>query len=470
MASEKTSLWGALTPVAALLFGVALLYAGYGLQATLVPLRAQTEGFDNVVIGMLGSFYYLGFVVGCLFAPFVIIRAGHIRAFAAMVSCVSAATLAFPLAIGEVEWMVFRFAVGFCISGILVIVESWLNEKAGNETRGVVMSTYIIITYAMITVGQMGVTTLPLVGFGLFSFCSIILSLAAVPVALTRAGQPAPIPVVRFRPGLVFSLAPAAFAGTFASGIMTGSLFSLGAIYATESGFSTTNAALFISALVLGGALGQFPFGRVSDFFDRRMVLLVAMVGTLAISLTLVFGDAFSNNTIVVFALILGIFVFPGYSLAAAHAFDWTPYEDMVETSAGLILLFGIGSTIGPIVSSVAMEVMGPRGLFAVVALAAAGLVMFIVARVFIRDRPADDLRSDFDIYSTAPVGGAITPEPIAEDDPSLEVPVFPTPATEADAPKPDGQEDDQAPERTGGEAGPSTASPDPSNPRQAGP
>ncbi|XWN34179.1 MAG: MFS transporter [Devosia sp.] len=467
MAEQKTSLWGALTPVAALLFGVALLYGGYGLQATLVPLRAQTEGFDNVIIGMLGSFYYLGFVAGCLFAPFVIIRAGHIRAFAAMVSCVSAATLAFPLAIGEVEWMVFRFAVGFCISGILVIVESWLNEKAGNETRGVVMSTYIIITYAMITVGQMGVTTLPLVGFGLFSFCSIILSLAAVPVALTRAGQPAPIPVVRFRPGLVLSLAPAAFAGTFASGIMTGSLFSLGAIYATESGFSTANAALFISALVLGGALGQFPFGRVSDFFDRRMVLLVAMVGTLAVSLTLVFGDAFSNNTIVVFALVLGIFVFPGYSLAAAHAFDWTPYEDMVETSAGLILLFGIGSTIGPIVSSIAMELMGPRGLFAVVALAAAGLVIFIVVRVFIRARPTDDHRSDFDIYSTAPVGGAITPEPIADDDPSLEVPFYPAPPTEYEAhddAETKGAHEQREPANEG--AGPSTAPSPPSTPR----
>ena len=157
MASRSISLSGALAPVAALLMGTALLYLGYGLQAVLVPLRADMEGFSRIVVGLLGSTYYAGFVAGCLFAPYLILRSGHIRAFAAMVSCLSAAALAFPLLLGEAEWLLFRFAIGFCFSGLLVIVESWLNERATNATRGIVMSAYVVITYVCISVGQLGV-------------------------------------------------------------------------------------------------------------------------------------------------------------------------------------------------------------------------------------------------------------------------------------------------------------------------
>ncbi|MCF3934215.1 MFS transporter [Acuticoccus sp. M5D2P5] len=425
MTTGSVSMRAALAPVSALLIGVGLLYLGFGLQSTLVPLRADVEGFNRLSIGLLGSTYYAGFVAGCLFAPFVILRAGHIRAFAAMVSLVSAAALAFPLIIGEIEWIIFRFAIGFCISGILVIVESWLNEKATNVTRGVVMSTYVIITYVTITIGQLIITTMPVTNFALFSFCSIMLSLAAVPVALTRASQPVAIPVVRFRPHLLFSVAPAAFAGTFTSGVMTGSLFSLGAIYAVDVGFTKNEAAIFVSAAMVGGALGQYPFGRVSDFVDRRIVILVAVVATAAASFLLTFSDFMPAPLILVLGLVVGFTMLPIYSLAAAHAFDWTEPDNMVETSSALILLYGIGSTVGPLLSAFAMDIFGPGGLFLVMAIAAIGLAVFIMVRVLTRERPDEEMRSDFDIFSTAPVGGALTPEPIPEDDPLLETPFF---------------------------------------------
>lgn len=428
MANASVGLAGALRPVAALLVGTGLLYLGYGLQSTLVPLRADAEGFPRLAIGLLGSTYYAGFVAGCLVAPYLILRAGHIRAFAAMVSCVSAAALAFPLTVGTLQWILFRFAFGFCISGLLVIIESWLNEKATNDTRGRVMSTYIIITYIAITVGQLGVATRPLDGFGLFSFCSIALSLAAVPVALTRASQPAAIPVVRFRPMILFSLAPAAFAGAFVSGFINGSLYSLATVYAVDSGFTANEAALFLAAFVLGGAIGQFPLGRVSDFIDRRLVLAVAAALTAAISGLLALSDALPKEALLGLALCAGLVMFPVYALAAAHAYDWTSPQDMVETSAALILLFGLGSTIGPVVASVAMEAVGAGALFVVITAAAGALVAFIVVRLRLRGRPAEEMRGDFDIYSTAPVGGALTPEPIPEDDPTLETPYFFTP------------------------------------------
>lgn len=421
--TQQVGLRGALRPVAALLFGVLLLYAGYGLQATLVPLRADAEGFARVAIGFLGSGYYVGFVVGCLFGPMLILRAGHIRAFAAMVACLSAAILAFPLLIGEAQWLVFRIAIGLCIAVLLVIVESWLNEKATNQTRGIVMSSYVIITYAAIVVGQMGVTVLPLTGFALFSICSIVLSLAAVPVALTRSSQPAPIAVVRFRPRHLYTIAPAAFVGIFITGVVNGSVFGLGTIYAIDTGFSKTEAAIFVSAMVLGGAIGQYPFGRISDFVDRRLVLLVTTTGTGAVSLLLALATGASETVLVSLAFALGMLMFPGYSLAAAHAYDWAAPEDMVETSAGLLVLFGLGSSFGPLLASTMMALLGPGGLFLTNAAAAIALALFIGFRLFRRSRPDEEMRSAFDIYSTAPVGGAITPEPVDASLPDVELP-----------------------------------------------
>ncbi len=424
-AGEKPmSVGGALAPVAALLLGTALLYLGYGLQATLIPLRADFEGFSRVAIGLLSSTYYAGFVAGCVFAPYIILRAGHIRAFAAMVSLVSAAALSFPLVTDEISWMVFRFGTGFCIAGLLVIIESWLNEKATNATRGTVMSTYIVITYVTISLGQLGVAVQPVSSFTLFALCSIMLSVAAVPVALTRASQPAPIPVVKFNPGILWSTAPAAFVGSFLSGVMAGSFTGLGSIFAIDSGFSTQEAAIFVSASVLGGAIGQYPLGRISDFVDRRLVLLGTAGATAAIGLLLAFADFLPDILILCFGFIVGLTMLPIYSLAAAHAYDWTKSEDIVPTSAALLIVFGVGSIVGPLVASSLMALIGPGGLFLTIACSAVALVFFVGARITIRRRPKEAMRTDFDYAATAVVGGAITPEAVDDDDPSMEMPV----------------------------------------------
>lgn len=433
-AAAPVGLRAALGPVTALLIGTFLLYAGYGLQATLVPLRADLEGFGRFAIGLIGSAYYVGFVLGCLFVPHLILRAGHIRAFATLMACVSAGVLAFPIILGSPQWILLRVAIGVCISGLLVIVESWLNEKATNESRGTVMSTYVVITYGAIVLGQMGVTAMPLTGFALFSFCSIILSLATVPVALTRASQPAPVPVVGFRPKKLFAVAPAAFAGAFTSGVMTGSVFSLGAIFALDVGFTTDEAALFVSAIMVGGALGQYPFGRLSDFFDRRLVLLGIAAGTVAMALLTVAMSLGPKSGLLIAGGLYGFVMLPTYSLAAAHAFDWTKHEDMVETSAGLILMFGVGSVLGPIVASAIMGMTGPSGLFLTHAVAAALLAGFLGLRLFSRRRPSEAMRSDFDIFSTAPVGGALTPDPVTVDDANMEAPANYTPPDDAEA------------------------------------
>lgn len=428
----------ALAPVAAVLIGAAFLYTGHGLQSTLVPLRAEFEGFSELALGLLGSSFYVGFVGGCVLAPHLILRAGHIRAFAAMVSTGSAAALAFVLVVDPVAWAVWRFLIGFCTSGLYIIIESWLNDKATNETRGVVMSSYVVVSLMMITVGQLTVMTYPLGDFALFAIASIMLSFAAVPVALTRSGQPAPIPVVRFRPWRLYRIAPAAFAGALLIGFANGAFWSFGPVFATGHGLTTDGAAIFMSVAVVAGAIGQYPLGRVSDFHDRRKVLLVAMSGSTAASILLwLFADA-GAWAIYVLGFFVGAFLLPAYSLAAAHAYDWTQPEDMVETSASVILIFGIGSIVGPAAAAFFMQALGPAALFLFIAIAQLALAAFVGWRIYARTAPAE--KTGFDIYSTAAVGGPITPEPVDAETPMMELPDWVAPdAVEpaADDPEP---------------------------------
>jgi len=439
VSDTPVSLRHALVPVAALMIGVAFLYAGHGLQTTLVPLRAGYEGFGDVAVGFLGTAFFAGFVVGCLMGPRIILSAGHIRAFAAMVSLGSAAALAFPLLIAPSMWSVSRFIIGFCLSGLYIIIESWLNEKSTNTTRGVVMSTYTILSLAMITVGQLVVTALPLDSFALFAIASIFLSLAAVPVALTRQSQPAPIAVVRFRPLHLYQVAPAAFMGALLIGITNGAFWSLGPVFATTQGLSTDGAALFMSVAVVAGAIAQFPLGRASDYIDRRKILLLAAAGAAVSGFLLWQLSGLGIVSLLVFGGLIGAFMMPAYSLAAAHAYDWAQTDEMVETSASFVLLFGIGSAVGPVIAPFFMKAFGGSALFLFTAVVHATLVAFVLWRIMRRAAPTEADKGTFDIYSTAVTGAALTPEPVDADMPMIEVPDWPQPTDE------DGNADDGA-------------------------
>lgn len=177
------------------------------MQFTLLPLRGSVEGFGNLALGVIASAYYFGFVSGCLLAPVLILRAGHIRAFATMVAVAVAVALAYALAPAVIAWIAFRSISGLCVAGIYLVVESWLNDHASNEVRGLVMSVYVIVNFAAFTAAQMLVTLYPVEETGDFMIAAMLSSIAIVPVALTRSAQPAPITLVRFRPYVLYRAA-----------------------------------------------------------------------------------------------------------------------------------------------------------------------------------------------------------------------------------------------------------------------
>lgn len=403
-------------PISALLLSVALLVLGHGLQSTLLPLAATEYAFTDLEIGIVSSFYFVGMVFGCLAAPHVIMRAGHIRAYAAMVSLMSAAAILHPIAVDPIAWSVIRVISGFCLAAFYMIVESWLNEQATNENRGSIMSAYIVVLFGAMMIGQVSISGMDITSFVPFAIASVTVSLAVVPVALTTTNQPAPITLVQFRPVKLYQNSPAAMVGVLLIGIANGAMWTLAPLYGSQLGMTTDQAAVYSASIIAGGMLSQWPIGRLSDRMDRRLVMMGLGLATAFFALIIAIISPTDFYVAVGLAVAVGVFSQPAYSIAVSHAFDHADADDFVETSSGLLLSFGIGSIIGPLSASLIMQGSGPQGLFYLVTVMNLALAAFILTRLFARKAIASEEKIDFEYAATAQVGSVISPEPLDVD------------------------------------------------------
>jgi MFS family permease len=396
----------ALLQVAALLSGTAILLLGAGLLTILLPVRATLEGFSTLAVGLITASYYTGFVAGCLLAPHLVRRVGHIRTFAAFAATAASAALLLGLYVSPPTWIGFRAVVGFCLAGLYMVIESWLNERSTNETRGRIFAAYMFVNLSAITAGQFGLAAGDPAADRLFAFAAIGIGFALVPVALTGASAPAPLAQVQLRLGHLYRLSPVGMVGCLFAGLATGAFWGLAPVFATARGLSAGEVALFMGLAIIGGALGQWPLGRISDRADRRHVIIAACLGAAGASAALAALPASPGHADLALAFVAGAFMFSVYSLSVAHANDFIPADQFVEASSGLLLVFGIGAIVGPLLGSAAMAFIGNFGVFAYIAGAHVVLAAFAFARTKKRaPRPVEE-RSGFVPMSVAAEAG----------------------------------------------------------------
>ena len=386
----------AIAPISALLLSVAILLTGNGLQGILLPIRAQIEAFSTFEIGIMGSAYYLGFAAGCLFTTHLVRLVGHIRAFTAMICVASSVTLVHALLLAPLAWWPLRAVTGFCFAGLYMVIESWLNERATNENRGTIFSIYTIITLTVITCGQLMITLSDPSSFALFCLVGILISIAAVPVALTTAQAPAPISKVEVRLKHIFRMSPVGFVGCLVVGLANGSFWSLGPVFAKDSGMSTAGVAWFMSITVIAGALGQAPLGLASDKTDRRkLIALTCMAASVAGIAMCLFSQLWSLG-ILISAFFFGAFALPLYSLCVALTNDYASPDEYVEAAIGLLLIFAVGAVIGPLLSSAIMKTVGRVGLFGFSAAVHTAMAAYAIYRIKRREPAPEDERVMF--------------------------------------------------------------------------
>jgi MFS family permease len=382
--------------IASLLFSAAILLMGNGLQQTLLPLRAQVEAFSTVQIGVIGSAYYIGYAAGCFWGPNLVQRVGHVRTFTAMVAIASAAPLIHNIWISAVLWWLVRAASGFCLATLFMIIESWLNEKATNENRGVVFSIYTIISLTVMTLGQLMINFSPIESFVLFSVASVLVSLSAVPLALSKATAPARIQSVRIRLGYLVRLAPIGVVGVFLVGMQHGAFWSLGPVFAEGIGLDTLAITLFMSTAAIGGAIGQWPLGKLSDKFDRRIVLVGACLAAALVGIIIRFLYPELGEGILILTLLWGLSTLPLYSICAAHMNDYVEEGGFVEASSGLLLVYAGGAILGPLIVSPFMTLRTPYAMFGWIAGFQLTLAAFAAYRMRVRGAVPQSEKSDF--------------------------------------------------------------------------
>ena len=363
--------------VVSLLLSYGLLLLANGLFSTLLGVRTQVEGFSPTLVGFIVAAYFSGLLLGGLFAGRVVTRVGHIRSFAAFASLMSVSALLFPIFVTPVAWMILRMLGGFCMAGMIMVTESWLNEAASNKTRGQILSFYMTTNYFAAGCGQFLLTAGDPSQYHLFSLASILFSLALLPVLLTRAKAPVPLHSKRMHVWTLYRIAPLGVFGVFCCGLINSSIHGLSPVYATNMGFSEAQLSTFMAAIIMSGLFLQLPIGHLSDRIGRGPLLVYIPVLVALAGIGMVFAVEYA--LILIGAMVFGAFVFTLYSLAAATANDMVTANQRVQVAGALLITYGAGAVTGPIVASQFMGVLGPQGLFFYFALISLVLSTFAI-------------------------------------------------------------------------------------------
>lgn len=372
---------GAYAAISPIVTANLLFQLGNGLLTTLIGLRLDAEGYSPQVAGLVASSYYAGLLVGTLLSRNLIFRVGHIRSFAVFAAISAATILAQPLWVETIFWSLLRAAAGFSIAALFLIMESWLNMSATNESRGRIFSIYMVSNYLAIAAGQLLLNLYGAGGFETFSIAAMLVTLALVPVSVTRQTAPAQErrSGLRFRD--LYRISPVGIVGSLVAGALTGPVYGLLPIFARQVGLDIGEISVLMMAVLFGGLVFAWPIGRFSDRVDRRRVLAVACALVVVICLLIAVTTASSLAGLLVQGALLGGFIFAVYPICVAHTNDFLTADDAVAASSGLLLAFGVGAMIGPGFASIWMDLGGPYALFLYFAVWSAALVVFVLYR-----------------------------------------------------------------------------------------
>jgi MFS family permease len=365
-----------LAPVAALLLSVAFLLLGNGLLGTLLVLRAGHEGFSSEIIGLMMSAYFAGYTVGALYLPRVIVSVGHVRTFAGFAAIASMTALLHLAWVEPWAWISLRVLTGLAYAGMILATESWLNAHAVPSTRGQLLSVFGVVSTVAWASGQALLNLAPTDGIVLFLIVSLLISAAVVPVTLLPGRPPAEVEqeAVPFRQ--LLSVSPLATAGVFLAGLAIGGFWGMGPNFAERIGLGVGGISAFMAAVFAGTLVLQWPLGWLSDKLPRNLIIAAAALGSAAAAIGIALAAQAPLPVLLIAAALFGGFGIPIYSLCVASANDNLSPTRLLGTARGLLLLNGLGTTLGPFAGGLAMNLAGPGGLFLYAALLLAVLAV----------------------------------------------------------------------------------------------
>ncbi len=370
----------------ALFTGFSIIMISHGFQGNLLGIRAVLENFNFIATGTMMSGYFIGYFIGANLIPNLVSKVGHIRVFAAFASMASLSSLVHVVFVDPYIWTLARFLTGFSMIGILIIVESWLNDRATNKTRGKVLALYMFITFFAFALGNLLLNVSSPKNYEPFILISLLFSISLIPILLTKRKPPTFKKISSIKIKELFKISPFGSFSTFCSGFIFSAVFTMLSVYAVTMNLSVFEISILLFSVTLAGALFQWPIGSLSDSYDRRIVIIgcciissifaFLSIGASGLSFDNLFIEEmfrfnyFSSETsmdktkLFIFIILLAGMTLPLFALNLALVNDYIPKEKFVAAGAGLNIVFGLGAIAGPIICSVLMNFLGPNGFF----------------------------------------------------------------------------------------------------------
>jgi len=385
---------------------VFILIAGNGIITTLVPLRATLEGFALSEVGAIGSAYFTGMLAGTWMTPGIVRRAGHIRAFAAYAAVASVATLGLAMLVQPLFWVLMRGVLGFCFAGLFAIFESWISTKASNHNRGRMLAVYNVVHFSGSALGQQVLRLADPRSFTLFSAAASFLMLGLVPMAMTKADPPPLPPKGRLEILSMYRATPIGAIGIVMVGWVNATFWSLAPAYVERQGLGPGTVASFMTAVIVGSAVGPYPLGRLSDMLDRRIVIASTAAAASVVAFAVALAGTGSLPVLYLFAFLLGLTTPVIYPIITAHTVDRMGVDKAVAISSTLLFLYCCGGILGPTVAAALIDRFGDASLFVHNGTVHALLALFVTWRI-IRRPAAVRIATPEDAPGKPPAPGA---------------------------------------------------------------
>ena len=415
--------------LSSLLLATALLLTGHGVQITLLPLKGAGLGLSDTVIGLTGSAYFAGFVLGCFVVPQMIGRVGHIRGFAVLTAVIVTALLSMELSGWWPLWALARGAIGFMMCGLYTVIESWLNDQATDTTRGRVLAAYTFVVLMAMALGQFLLSWMPISTATPIIVAAMLIAMAIVPVGLTRQLAPAPMATTRVSFGLLYRRSKVAFAGALMSGLVTGSFWTLGAVFAKRSMPEISDVSLFIAAAIIGGAVAQYPVGLLSDRFGRPRILVA--LSSLSVAVCVLLALATEKVVLLSLVTVFGAVAMPMYALALATVIDKARSGEFVLVGTSVLLLNATGAALAPLFIGPLMDAASVSMLWWSLALTSGLIGFYIFVHRSDRENVAPEEQTPFNMAAPEIAPTAFELDPRGPDsmeeaiEPAVERPAF---------------------------------------------
>ena len=384
-------------PISSLFLSITFLAIGYGIMITYIGVYLKQAGVSSFSIGLINSAFFLGAIASSIFSQKIISTIGHIRSFASFAALMVIAFLLHSIYLNEFFWGFLRLISGFSFYALLIIVESWLNEKSSNSQRGQILAIYTIIFYLSTALGQLFLTISKDSEFFVFTVGSVLVLFSLITIAMTKIKEPILKPFEQYSFPKLYSIVPLALTGSFIGGFFVGSFFTMLPLTILHKFDSTTILSIFMSLTLIGGLVSQWPIGKLSDKYGRRKLIAFCGFFTAFVSLLFIIVPEL-NSYYYILALLLGVTIFAIYPLSLARANDvLDENKDMVEISRALLFAYGAGSFIAPIILGIIFTFLNYEAIFFIYLTIGFFLGLYSLSR----KRVADD---DMSVFVNFPV------------------------------------------------------------------